>query len=138
MNGISMYHDEVLVAQCLVSMSKEPCTTDYAQRRDEPSTVSSDEEYPMEGDNCKVEIRYDRDGMIPASALPDPNHWKREKNSSRQCEMTQVWDSKMGAASRHVELLESIIPHDRRELALSLFHENDYSINGKLFGGDEY
>jgi len=52
--------------------------------------------------------------------------------------MTQVWDSKMGAASRQVELLESIIPHDRRELALSLFHENDYKINGKLFGGDEY
>ena len=51
--------------------------------------------------------------------------------------MTHVWNSKMGgAASMQVELLESIIPHDRRELALALFHENDYSINGKilLFG----
>ena len=46
--------------------------------------------------------------------------------------MTHVWDSKMGAASMQVELLESIIPHDRRELALALFHENEYSLNGKL------
>ena len=38
----------------------------------------------------------------------------------------------MGAASMQVELLESIIPHDRRELALALFHENEYSLNGKL------
>ncbi len=46
----------------------------------------------------------------------------------------------MGAASMQVELLESIIPHDRRELALALFHENEYSINGKFTysGGDEY
>ena len=83
MNGIRLYHDEVFVAQCLVSMSKEPCTTDYAQRCDEPSSVSGDEEYPMEGDDYNVEIRYDRDGMIPASTLPNPNSWKHEKNSSR-------------------------------------------------------
>ncbi len=39
----------------------------------------------------------------------------------------------MGAASKEAELLESLIPHDRREMALALFHENDYKINGKLF-----
>ncbi len=48
-------------------------------------------------------------------------------------ETMQVWSSKMGAASKEVELLESLIPHDRREMALALFHENDCKINGKLF-----
>ena len=49
-------------------------------------------------------------------------------------EAMQVWNSKMGAASKEIELLESLIPHDRKEMALALFHENDYKINGKLFG----
>lgn len=52
-------------------------------------------------------------------------------------EMMQLWNSKMGAASKQIELLESLIPHDRKEMALTLFHENDYKINGKLFG-DKY
>jgi hypothetical protein len=52
--------------------------------------------------------------------------------------MMQAWNSEMGAASKQVELLESLIPHDRKEMALTLFHENDYKINGKLFGGAKY
>ena len=43
-----------------------------------------------------------------------------------------VWDSTLaGNASTEVTLLESIVPHDRRESALRLFHENKYQINGK-------
>lgn len=42
-----------------------------------------------------------------------------------------VWDSTMaGRASIEVSLLESIIPHDRKESALTLFHENSYQLNG--------
>ena len=43
-----------------------------------------------------------------------------------------VWDSTLARnASTEVSLLESIVPHDRRESALRLFHENKYKINGK-------
>ena len=42
-----------------------------------------------------------------------------------------VWDSTMaGRASIEVGLLESIIPSDRKESALRLFHENSYQLNG--------
>ncbi len=76
MNEICSYREEVFVAQCLVSMSKE---------RDGPSpVVSSDEEYPIEEDDATLKSRHDTEGMIPASALPDPNHWERERSSKEQ------------------------------------------------------
>ena len=38
-----------------------------------------------------------------------------------------VWDAnKASEVSRQVDLLESIVPRDRREAALRLFHENEY------------
>lgn len=43
----------------------------------------------------------------------------------------QVWDAQKGAESGKIELLESLIPHERKELALALFHENNYKLNGK-------
>lgn len=43
-----------------------------------------------------------------------------------------VWDSKRAKLSGETELLESIIPHDRKEAALKLFHENGYKIDGIL------
>ena len=44
---------------------------------------------------------------------------------------TTVWDTKRAAAaSRELDLLESIVPHDRKETALKLFHENNYQVNG--------
>ncbi|KAL3823274.1 hypothetical protein ACHAXA_003422 [Cyclostephanos tholiformis] len=97
-----------------------------------PSPVSSDEEYLTKEEGYRFKSRYGIEGMIPASALPDPNHWEREKNSRERYEMMQAWNSEMGAASKQVELLESLIPHDRKEMALTLFHENDYKINGIL------
>ena len=43
-----------------------------------------------------------------------------------------VWDSTLaGNASTEVAVLESIVPHDRKESALRLFHENKYQLNGK-------
>jgi hypothetical protein len=45
-------------------------------------------------------------------------------------EAIQVWDAQKGAESGKVELLESVIPHERKELALALFHENNYKLNG--------
>ena len=77
MNEICSYRDEVFVAQCLVSMSKE---------RDGPSpVVSSDEEYPIEEDDyATLKSRHDIEGMIPACALPDPHTWDLEKNSKEQ------------------------------------------------------
>jgi len=46
-------------------------------------------------------------------------------------EAIQVWDAQKGAESGKVELLESVLPHERKELALALFHENNYKLNGK-------
>ena len=41
-----------------------------------------------------------------------------------------VWDSsKAREATREINLLESIVPHDRKESALKLFHDNNYQIN---------
>ena len=42
-----------------------------------------------------------------------------------------VWDAnKARDATEQINLLESIVPHDRKETALKLFHENGYQING--------
>ena len=42
-----------------------------------------------------------------------------------------VWDAnKVRDATEQINLLESIVPHDRKETALKLFHENGYQING--------
>ncbi len=76
MNETCAYHDEVFVAQCLVSMSKE-----QRAQCNGPSPVSSDEEYLTKEEGYRFKSRYGIEGMIPASALPDPNHWEREKNS---------------------------------------------------------
>lgn len=47
--------------------------------------------------------------------------------------MIQDWDSTKGANNRgEIELLESIVPHERKELALKLFHANDYQIAGTI------
>ena len=43
-----------------------------------------------------------------------------------------VWDSNMAEnASNEVSLLESIVPHDRKESALKLFAQNNYQIKGE-------
>jgi hypothetical protein len=86
MDEIKSYHDEVFVAQCLVSMSKEePRATPAVGQCDEPTSVSSDEECPMMEDNddeVRIPIRYSRDNMIATFALPDPHDWERERLSS--------------------------------------------------------
>ena len=42
-----------------------------------------------------------------------------------------VWDAnKARESTEQINLLESIVPHDRKETALKLFHENGYQING--------
>ncbi len=96
MEELNSYRDEVFVAQCLVSMSKEEprgaSTTPptVGQRRDdEPTSVSeSDEEYnPIEDiiddERVRIPIRYSRDNMITTFALPDPRDWeRRERHSS--------------------------------------------------------
>jgi hypothetical protein len=69
----------------------------------------------------------------------DPNEFSRSLDLyvsyniliNNQSEMVQAWNSKMGAASKQLELMEPLIPHDRKEMALAMFHENDYKINGK-------
>lgn len=46
-----------------------------------------------------------------------------------------VWDAdKASGVSRQLDLLESIVPRDRREAALRLFHENNYqNFHGMYF-----
>ena len=52
--------------------------------------------------------------------------------------MIQVWDSTKGADNRELELLESIVPHERKELALRLFQENDYHIDYRIGGKNRF
>ena len=94
MEELNSYRDEVFVAQCLVSMSKEEPRasttppTIVQQCDDEPTSVSeSDEEYnPIENiddERVRIPLRYSRDNMITTFALPDPNDWeRRERHSS--------------------------------------------------------
>ena len=47
-------------------------------------------------------------------------------------EMIQVWDSTKSADNMELTLLESIVSHERKELALQLFRDNEYHIGGKF------
>jgi hypothetical protein len=86
---INNKNDEVLVEQCLLSMSNNNEPPKYAQC-DEPSFVS-DEEYQV--DNKKIEIHsstsrsmhsYSYDNMLKANELPNSNQWEIEKYASVQ------------------------------------------------------
>jgi hypothetical protein len=82
---INNKNDEVLVAQCLLSMSNNNEPPKYAQC-DEPSFVS-DEEYQV--DTKKIEIHhsstsrsvhsYSYDNMLKTNELPNSNQWEIEK-----------------------------------------------------------
>ncbi|KAL7535080.1 hypothetical protein ACHAXR_007226 [Thalassiosira sp. AJA248-18] len=110
--------------------NKEPQSLDPPQC-DEPSPASvSDADSHRKTAKPK---RVDTIQMIPPNALPDPNQWEREKCSSTRgihsCS-EMVWDSSKARVARgQIDLLESIVPHDRKESALELFHDNDYQIN---------
>ena len=52
--------------------------------------------------------------------------------------MIQVWDSTKSVDNRELELLESIVPHERKELALCLFQENDYHIDYRIGGKNRF
>ena len=95
MEELNSYRDEVFVAQCLVSMSKEEprgaSTTPptVGQRCDDERTSVSegDEEYnPIEDiiddERVIIPIRYSRDNMITTFALPDPRDWERRDRHS--------------------------------------------------------
>ncbi len=87
--------EEVVIAQCLLSMSKD--SSDYNPRAQcyDPSLVS-DEEYYYAAVDTKIEIipnssssttslrSYSYDNMIPANDLPNPSQWENDKHSSVQ------------------------------------------------------
>jgi hypothetical protein len=85
MDEMNSYGDEVFVAQCLVSMSKEEprAPTPTVGQFNEPTSVSSDEECPIEDDEVvRLPMHYSRENMITALDLPDPNDWERGGHSS--------------------------------------------------------
>jgi hypothetical protein len=43
---------------------------------------------------------------------------------------TRVWNARLASQSADTDILEEIIPHDRKEAALALFSQNDYKIDG--------
>ena len=51
-----------------------------------------------------------------------------KRNAHGEC----VWNSNKAIESGEISLLENIVPHDRKEAALKLFHENDYRISGSV------
>mmetsp|Transcript_15943 Transcript_15943/g.33684 ORF Transcript_15943/g.33684 Transcript_15943/m.33684 type:complete len:226 (-) Transcript_15943:217-894(-) len=124
-------HDEAIAAHCLVSMAnKEPQSSDPPPQCDGPHSASANENERRSNDTTKLESI--KNNIIPASDLPSSNQWKNEKYSSTPGDSScseMVWDSnKARVATRQVNILESIVPHDRKELALKLFHENGYEI----------
>jgi hypothetical protein len=90
MNVVISSDEEVFVAQCLLSMSKESRgggidDSLFSQQCDEPSSAvssSSDEDYPLEYSEDEDEIH--SKGMILSSDLPHTNQWERERHSSNQ------------------------------------------------------
>ena len=66
--------------------------------------------------------------QVPAASLPDPRHGPARPRSSRASPV-RVWDAtRARAATRAVDLLERIVPRERRERALALLHRHDYEI----------
>ncbi|KAL7532275.1 hypothetical protein ACHAXR_005492 [Thalassiosira sp. AJA248-18] len=125
-------NEEAMIAQCLISMAnKEPRSLDPPQW-DDPSPVSVSISLGKAANSKRV----DAIQMIPPTALPDPDQWECEKCSptpGNNSSSEMVWDSKKArVASGQIDLLESIVPHDRKESALELLHENDHQINGVL------
>ena len=85
MNSIDMNNNtnEAVVAQCLLSMSKEPSDYVPPPQCEDPSCVS-DEEYHVD---TKIETSlrsYPYHNMIPSTGLPNPNQWENDKQSSVQ------------------------------------------------------
>lgn len=85
MNSIDMNNNtnEAVVAQCLLSMSKEPSDYVPPPQCEDPSCVS-DEEYHVD---TKIETSlrsYPYHNMIPSTGLPNPNQWENDIQSSVQ------------------------------------------------------
>lgn len=70
--------------------------------------------------------------QVPAASLPDPRHGPARPRSSRASPV-RVWDAtRARAATRAVDLLERIVPRERRERALALLHRHDYEITDEV------
>ncbi len=132
---------------------------------DEECYAAVDTQIEIIPNNSSSLRSYSYNNMIPANDLPNPNQWKNDMHSSVQwyvllsrlsytlyfriariicvtifqsSEMIQVWDSTKGADNGELELLESIVPHERKELALRLFQENDYHIDYRIGGKNRF
>ena len=66
-----------------MSIEEPRAPTPTVGQCEEPTSVSSDEEYPIEEDDeVRIPAHYSRDNMIADLALPDPHDWERERHSS--------------------------------------------------------
>jgi hypothetical protein len=70
--------------------------------------------------------------MLMASCVPAELITYRNVLICVNSEMIQVWDSTKSADNMELTLLESIVSHERKELALQLFRDNEYHIGGKF------
>ena len=70
--------------------------------------------------------------MLLASCVPVELITYRNVLICVNSEMIQVWDSTKSADNMELTLLESIVSHERKELALQLFRDNEYHIGGKF------
>lgn len=70
--------------------------------------------------------------MLLASCVPAELITYRNVLICVNSEMIQVWDSTKSADNMELTLLESIVSHERKELALQLFRDNEYHIGGKF------
>mmetsp|Transcript_19581 Transcript_19581/g.35454 ORF Transcript_19581/g.35454 Transcript_19581/m.35454 type:complete len:174 (-) Transcript_19581:68-589(-) len=138
-----------MLAQCIISTQQqafgrrpqcdEPLSSVSAgggKRRSARSKTTTTSR--VDDDACRIGSKY----QISADSFPDPRNYfstqgsylmTDENGSPLQEAAVMVWDSKKAReAAREIDLLESIVPHDRKEIALKLFHDNNYQINADV------
>mmetsp|Transcript_15236 Transcript_15236/g.31065 ORF Transcript_15236/g.31065 Transcript_15236/m.31065 type:complete len:290 (+) Transcript_15236:59-928(+) len=96
-----------------------------------PEEGRNEKKIVTEGKTEKTHSRIGAAFQISVDSLPDPSQWAKRQKLSPQCEYNYcVWDSaKARESSKELSLLENIVPHDKKEAALQLFHENAYKLN---------
>ena len=86
MSAAQYHDDEGMIAQCLVSMADKghQFSADDPPQRDEPPSVSEDDDSLDTKTTSQLNKRIKIENMIAATALPDANQWENEKYSSPQ------------------------------------------------------
>eukprot|EP00956_Cyclotella_meneghiniana_P012114 scaffold17189_cov67-Cyclotella_meneghiniana.AAC.5 len=98
-------------------------TNDSRQSILKPSDIDEEKESDKHGIRVGQEFQVLN---LPAAK------WSEHSVSNDELYGEKVWDAELAKQSIDSNILERIVPHDRKEAALVLFHKNNYKLNGIL------